>query len=68
MSDQRTVPQVLAQLRRRGAKGATASELGTTANRLRSKPFTDAGVREVGRQHSGRAGRPPVVFALVEAE
>lgn len=53
--------QIISRLRRsRG--GLTASQLHTNVNRLREIE----GVVEVGRQKTGKAGRPAVLFALAE--
>ena len=53
--------QILARLRRTN-KPRTAADLGVTANRLRSIE----GVVEVGRVHTGKAGRPAILFTHVD--
>lgn len=53
--------QILSRLRRRSTP-ATARDLGVTANRLRALE----GVVEVGRVHTGKAGRPAILFTTEE--
>lgn len=53
--------KILSRLRRsRGGK--TAAQLGTTSARLRKL----AGVVEVGKVHTGKAGRPAILFDAEE--
>lgn len=59
-----TDAQILARLRRAGAKGKTAGELGTTAGHLKS--LADQGVVVIGTRPTGRRGRPPLVFGVGE--
>lgn len=53
--------QIISRLKRRPG-GLTASELHTTSQRLRGIE----GVVEVGRQQTGKAGRPAIIFALAQ--
>lgn len=55
-----TTKQIIAKLKRK--PGKTASELGTTAVRMRAMEKKGL-VREIERRRTGRVGRPAVEWA-----